>query len=116
GAEYLLNFVTCQLVLLGNGLIGLPAWKSFSPAEGPALQRLLRALLSVLDLLWLSAAIAWFVGIYYAVPSLGLVGRIGSFVFLALILTLAAAAALVNLWHGKPQKLNLAAPLPSPAG
>jgi cytochrome c-type biogenesis protein CcsB len=116
GAEYLLNFVTLQFVLLGNGLMALPAWRSYSPAGGPALHRLFRALLGVLNLLWLSAAVAWFVGIYYAVPSLGLVGRIGSFVFLALILILAAAAALVNRWHGKPQKLNLAAPIPSPAG
>src|SRR5207249_4252812 len=90
GAEYLMNFVTCQLVLLGNGLMALPAWKSYSQAGGPALQRIFRPLLGLLDLLWLSAAIAWFVGIYYAVPSLGFVARISSFVVLALIWVLAA--------------------------
>jgi cytochrome c biogenesis factor len=115
GAEYLMNFVTCQLVLLGDGMLVVSAWKSYSRTAGPGLQRLSRALLGLLNLLWLSAAIAWFVGIYYAVPSLGFVGRISSLVILALIWILAATAALVSNLSSAAQTTIPASPPPLPA-
>ena len=116
GAEYLMNFITCQLVLLGNGVLPFAAWRSCPQASGVPFQGLFRGLLGLLNGLWLVASISWFAGIYYGYPALGTVGRISSVVLLVLIWTLAGVARLMTQWPGAREAGRVAAPTAQPAG
>ena len=115
GAEYLLNFVVGQLALIGNGMLHVHAWRSFSYPVGLSSGRLFRALLSLLDVCWLLTAIVWFGGvyshqhdvwfggIYQVLPGLEAIGRACSFVFLSSIWILVGISKLALASPAEPQ-------------
>jgi hypothetical protein len=109
-----MNFVVSQFVLLGNGILPLQVWRSFPQAVSFGSRGLLRALLGLLNVSWLLSATAWFVGVYYALPSLAFDGKIGSFIILALIWILGGIVGLTTVLPGKPQT-PLDSPPPLPA-
>lgn len=106
GAAYLLNFVVSQLVLLGNGVLCLQAWRSMEPKAAGA-GRSFRTLLVVLNVLWLLTAIVWFSGVFSqqhavgfsgvfeATPWLISAGKYGSFLCAGLIWVLAGVSYLL---------------------
>jgi hypothetical protein len=115
GAEYLLNFVIGQLVLLGNGTLDCQAWRSFQPSTGLGLVRLFRPLLGLLDVVWLLAAILWFGGVfshqhviwfggvYQTLPWLEFAGKTGSFSLLFLVWILAGISRFALVSRGSPR-------------
>jgi cytochrome c biogenesis factor len=106
GADHLMNFVVSQLVVLGNGVLQLQVWRSFSGAVGRRSEGFLRALLALLDVFWfIGAAVwfggvysqehgAWFAGIFQAHLWLALAGKITSLITMTLIWILVMAARL----------------------
>jgi len=94
GAEYLMNFVGSQLLLLGNGLFPLVFWKSFS--QGAPAPGIVRAFLGMLNISWLVTAIIWFIGVYYEKPTAAAAGKIGSIAAIALVWLLAGVAKYIT--------------------
>jgi cytochrome c-type biogenesis protein CcsB len=121
GAEYLFNFVLSQLVLLANGMLPLAAWTSFRATSGFLSTWRLRAMVGILDGLWLLMAICWFVGVYWAQPSLANFGKIGSFTAVSAILLLLLQTWIMvwfirfsrNLPPGAPGRVDLVTPAPA---
>jgi hypothetical protein len=114
GAEYLLNFgVVWQLVMLGNGILPLQAWRSFGTSANAAAIGF-RKFLACLNIAWLMAALTWFFGVYYTNPSLAWVGKLVSFICLSLVWALGGAARLSIALPSKPQP-SLATPPAVPA-
>ena len=116
GAGYLMNFVSGQLVLIGNGMLPLRAWKSQPQQAGRVSLAPFRVFLALLDAAWVLASTAWFAGIYQAQPWVTFAGEFGSLVLLALIWLLVVIAHLVRLFQDRAQALSLPAPPPLPAG
>jgi hypothetical protein len=123
GAEYLFNFVLSQVVLLANGMLPLAAWASFRATSGFLSTWRLRAMVGILDGLWFLMAICWFVGVYWAQPSLANFGKIGSFTVAGAILLLLLQTWLMvwfirfsrNLPPASPGTCELGPTAPAPA-
>ena len=121
GAEYLFNFVLSQLVLLANGMLPLAAWASFRATSGFLSTWRLRAMVGILDGLWFLMAILWFVGVYWAQPSLANLGKIGSLAIAGALLVV-LVQTWIMLWFvrsskslppGAPGTVDLGTPVPA---
>jgi cytochrome c-type biogenesis protein CcsB len=121
GAEYLFNFVLSQVVLLANGMLPLAAWASFRATSGFLSTWRLRAIVGILDGLWFLMAILWFVGVYWAQPSLANFGKIGAITaVIAILLVLLQTWVMVrfirfskNLPPAAPGTVDLGTPAPA---
>jgi len=103
GAEYLMNFVVGQLILLADGALPPEVWKSHDKNSEHTVHRLIRVLVGALNCAWILAAVAWFYGIFEVVPWLGTVGKFASFGFLASIWVLVGFAVLTSHLPRIPQ-------------
>ena len=110
GAEYLINFVICQLVLIGNGLLPLEMWKSRKKIARNSFPWLISILVGLVDVLWLFAALGWFCGVYFEMPWLTLSGKIVSCVALVLIWIFVGVAALGSFLQNSTKSPNIAPP------
>jgi len=63
----------------------------------------MRALVGLFDALWFLMALLWFVGVYWAEPSLANFGKIGSFTVLGIIL-ISLALMWIMLWSTRLSK------------
>lgn len=124
GAAYLLNFVVSQIVLLGNGVLCLQAWRSMEQKSVLQAGRSLRTGLVLLNLGWLLTAVVWFGGvfsqqhavgfgeIFESVPWLASAGKYGSFICAGLIWALAGVSYLLLVPPPEP-KVSLPSPVPA---
>ncbi|HSY19514.1 MAG TPA: hypothetical protein VK815_14325, partial [Candidatus Acidoferrales bacterium] len=112
GAAYLGNFVIFQLVLIGNGLLPLPSWKSSRTIVRNSFPWLLYMLICICDIAWFLGAATWFLGVYVENPSLGHLGEIISVAMLFLVWIFVGLSVLGNMLDGssKPSKLAVQSP------
>ncbi len=126
GAEYLINFVVGQVVLLGNGLMCAQVWRSAADESDAAFGRVFRAVLVALDGAWLVMALVWFGGVYAKSTVVWYGGvydslswlmpfaKIGSYVFAGLVLLLAAISWLARMSSSEPRiSMPVTAPVPA---
>ncbi len=126
GAEYLINFVVGQVLLLGNGLFCVNSWRSFSQESEVGFARSMRNALVALDVTWLVLALIWFVGVYAqssvtwfnwaydALPWLTFAAKVGSITCAILALILAGISWLPRAFPAQPQiAMPSAEPIPA---
>ncbi|MGO8836028.1 MAG: cytochrome c biogenesis protein [Limisphaerales bacterium] len=96
GAEYLMNFVLGQLILLADGALPPEVWKSHHKTNEHTVHRLIRVLVGAINCAWILASVTWFYGIFEVVPWLGIAGKFASFGLLASIWILVGFAVLTR--------------------
>ena len=107
GAEYLINVVISQLVLIGNGLLPLETWKSRKQVTRNPFARLIYILVTLSDVVWFFGASAWFCGVYFEMSWLTLSGKIISCVMLVLVWIFVGVSVLGRFFQNSTKSPNL---------
>ncbi len=96
GAEYLAIFISCQLVLIGDGLLPLGIWKYSQKSNLKSLVWF-RVATGLLNCMWLIVAAIWLFGVSSAIPSLALVGKFVSSILLLALWILVGISHLIRI-------------------